>query len=306
MTILFLMKNMQILSIKTRATVCSVLFICFVISCSGDDTTKIADNDTIEVDDDTEHGEIGAFKVMSYNISGNTWNSHKDSLMAVIKRNTIDILGAQELSGTIKSEFMSLLGTNFSLIETFPSNTNTSTHNIVYNNQTFSVVDFGYFETEFCGSQRFINWALLEKLDDMQQYYVYNNHLCNSDLELRKQHLVDLTDLMETHTQATTDYKAIICGDFNSTGSSEYIQYMLGNGSLTIGQDLFLNPLTLIDTWDAINPNTTKPSQGNVSIDWIFSTPNLDIASASVDLSSVNAQGEYPSQHSPIITNFNY
>jgi exonuclease III len=201
--------------------------ILLLFSCSSEDTTTIPDNDIIEMNDDPEQGEIDEFKVMSYNISGNAFSTHKDSLIAIIKRNTIDILWAQELTGSIKSEFMSLLGSNFSLIETFPNNPNVSTHNIVYNHQTFSVIDFGYFETEFCGVRRFINWALLEKLDDNTQYYMYNNHLCHSDLELRKQHLVDLIDLMETHQiQTGINYKAIITGDFNSNTTTEYIAYI--------------------------------------------------------------------------------
>ncbi len=283
-----------------------IISIMLLFSCSSEDSTTITDNDAIEVDDDPEQGEIEEFNVMSYNISGGTFSIHKDSLIAIIKRNTIDILGAQELSGMIKSEFMSLLGSSFSLIETFPTDPNASTHNIVYNNQTFSVIDFGYFETEFCGARRFINWSFLEKLDDNVQYYVYNNHLCRTDLELRKQHLVDLTNLMETHqTQEGTDYKAIITGDFNSNATTEYIAYMLGNGTLAIGTDVFTNPITIIDTWDAINPNTTKPSQFGVAIDYIFSTTNMNIISSSVDLSGANSQGVFPSEHSPVITTFN-
>ena len=279
--------------------------ILLLFSCSSEDTTTITDNDIIEMDDDPEQGEIDEFKVMSYNISGNAFSTHKDSLIAIIKRNTIDILGAQELTGSIKSEFMSLLGSNFSLIETFPTDPNVSTHNIVYNHQTFSVIDFGYFETEFCGVRRFINWALLEKLDDNTQYYMYNNHLCHSDLELRKQHLVDLTDLMETHQiQTGINYKAIITGDFNSNATTEYIAYILGNGTLTIGAEVFTNPVTIIDTWDAINPNTTKPSQIGMSIDWVFATPNIEVISSSVDLSGANSQGVFPSEHSPVITTF--
>jgi len=54
-----------------------------------------------------------------------------------------------------------------------------------------------------------------------------NNHLCHSDLELRKQHLVDLIDLMETHQiQTGINYKAIITEDFNSNTTTEYIAYI--------------------------------------------------------------------------------
>ncbi len=272
----------------------SFLFV-ITISCSNDDSTS-----NIEIEP-----EVTEFKVMSYNISGVTFLTHKDSIVAQIQRNAIDILGVQELRGTNKTELTTALGSDYSLLETFPSDTNISTHNIVYNNQTFSAIDYGHFETEICGPRRFINWALLEKRDDNTQYYIYNNHLCNTDLELRKHHLVDLVSLMETHqTQTGTDYKAIITGDFNSAEGTEFIEFVIGNGTLTIDADTFTNPVNIIDSWNAINPNTAKPSQGNVAVDWVFATPNVEIISSSVDMSGANAQNELPSDHSPVITTF--
>lgn len=277
----------------------SFLFVITVItiSCSDDDSTT-----SVETETETE---ITVFKVMSYNISGVTFLTHKDSIVAQIQRNAIDVLGVQELRGTNKTELTTALGGDYSLLETFPSDTNISTHNIVYNNQTFSAIDYGYFETQLCGPRRFINWALLEKRDDNKQYYIYNNHLCNTDLELKKYHLVDLVNLMETHqTQAGAEYKAIITGDFNSSEGTEFIEFVLGNGSLTIDTDTLTNPVNIIDSWNAINPGTAKPSQGNVAVDWVFATPNIEIVSSSVDMSGANAQNELPSDHSPVITSF--
>ncbi len=277
----------------------SFIFVITVIaiSCSEDDSTT-----SVETETETE---ITVFKVMSYNISGVTFLTHKDSIVAQIQRNAIDILGVQELRGTNKTELTTALGGDYSLLETFPSDTNISTHNIVYNNQTFSAIDYGYFETQLCGPRRFINWALLEKRDDNKQYYIYNNHLCNTDLELRKYHLVDLVNLMETHqTQTGVEYKAIITGDFNSSEGTEFIEFVLGNGSLTIDTGTFTNPVNIIDSWNAINPGIAKPSQGNVAVDWVFATPNIEIVSSSVDMSGANAQNELPSDHSPVITSF--
>ena len=99
------------------SSTCILLFssIMLLFSCSSEDTTTIPGSDTIEMDDDPQ-GEINEFKVMSYNISWNTFATHKDSLITIIKRNTIDILGAQELTGSIKTEFSSIVWSNFSFI----------------------------------------------------------------------------------------------------------------------------------------------------------------------------------------------
>ncbi|WP_428740247.1 endonuclease/exonuclease/phosphatase family protein [Tenacibaculum sp.] len=274
----------------------SFLFFFIFISCS--------DNNSSESNIENESEEI-EFKVMSYNISGGTFSTHKDSIISLIKKNSPDILGAQELSGSIKSEFLSLLGLSYSIIETFPSNVNISTHNIIYNNRLFNVTNFGYFETETCGPRRFINWALLKRKDNNEEYYIYNTHLCNSDLELRKQHLIDLVDLMDEHkAQFGADYKAILTGDFNSGLDTEFIQFMLGKESLTINLNIYINPVDIIDTWREVNLTDTKPSQGEISVDWIFSTPNIETISSSVDMTGTNSQNEFPSDHSPVITVF--
>ncbi|WP_166627764.1 endonuclease/exonuclease/phosphatase family protein [Tenacibaculum caenipelagi] len=274
----------------------SFLFFFIIISCSVNNSSES------DIENEIEETE---FKVMSYNISGGTFSTYKDSIISLIKKNAPDILGVQELSGSIKSEFLSFLGSSYSIIETFPSNVNINTHNIIYNNRLFNVTNFGYFETETCGPRRFINWTLLKRKDNNEEYYIYNNHLCNSDLELRKQHLIDLVNLMVEHkAQFGGDYKAIITGDFNSGLDTEFIQFILGKESLTIDLDTYINPVNIIDTWREINPTITKPSQGEISVDWIFSTPNIEIISSSVDMTGTNTQNEFPSDHSPVITVF--
>jgi exonuclease III len=254
-------------------------------------------NEKIIADEDIESV---SFNAMSFNISGITFAQNKDSITALILRNDVNLIGVQELNGSNKTELISLLGNNFSLIETFPTATTQNSHPIIYNNQSFLLIDSGYFETQLCRARRFINWALVEKKNTKKLYYFYNNHLCRGDEELKKQHLIDLTNLMNLHYNET-EYYAIVVGDFNSNESSANIQYLLGNQSLTLAQNNYNNPIPLVDTWSLANPGITKPSQRNTSIDWIFSTSNIEVIDARVDLSGVNTQGEYPSDHSPVV-----
>lgn len=276
----------------------SLLMVLAGIACSS------SNSETTDTDVDPPADTSTEFSVMSYNIRGNTFSTHKATIVSQIQNNSIDILGIQELGGTNKAELTNALGNGFSLIETFPASPTNSTHNIVYNNQTFSIIDFGYQEVDICGLRRFINWVLLEKKNTSTRYYIYNNHLCQSDLELRKRHLVELVTLMEAHrSQSGANYRAIVTGDFNSGSGTEFINFLLQNGSLTIGSDTFTNPVQIIDTWNAIHPGSAKPSQGNVAIDWIFATPNIGIENVSAD-TSTNAQNQLPSDHYPIVTIF--
>ncbi|WP_187696583.1 endonuclease/exonuclease/phosphatase family protein [Xanthovirga aplysinae] len=260
-------------------------------------------DDIEELPTPVEQPNIQTFTVMTFNITGNKWSSNKDVINSIILNHQVDILGTQELSGNIKSEFMQLLGENYSIVETF-DDLNVNLSPIIYNNQRFNLLDFGYKETPICGPRRFVNWALFKNLDNDQTFFFYNNHLCRGEEESQKQHGVDLIELMTEHQNKETNYRGIVTGDFNASEGTDLVDFILGKKSLTLNNTEYLNNLSIEDTWQLVNPNQNKPSQGNVAIDWIFCTSNWRVENSLVDTSNSESGGTPPSDHYPLITIF--
>ena len=256
--------------------------------------------------------------LMSFNIGSSNWVGNRDSVVARITFNDPDVFCAIEATGNTRPFIESSL-TDYKLLQTFGSNPNLSESHIFYRKNMFSVIDSGFVEMEtyggYTGPDRYVNWARLKETSSQNQFLVYASHFVfvfptNPDSSLIGQyrHADGMVQLMNQH--ASLNIPMMTVGDFNADSSSTVMQFLLHQTSINYNSTTITNPIALDDSWYVANPSIQKPAtvgmgNSNTAIDWILTTPNTNVISAIIDDQGVNQNGDFPSDHRPLIISFN-
>jgi len=255
-------------------------------------------------------------KLMSFNIGSSNWIGNRDSVVARIIFNDPDVFCAIEATGNTRPFIESSL-TDYNMLQTFGNSPNLSESHIFYRKNMFSVIDSGFVEMEtyggYNGPARYVNWARLEEASSQNQFLVYASHFVfvfptNPDSSTIGQyrHADGMVQLMNQH--ASLNIPMITAGDFNADSSSAVMQFLLHQTPITYNSTTITNPLALDDSWYVANPSVQKPGtvgMGNTAVDWILTTPNTNVISAIIDDQGVNPNGNFPSDHRPLMILFN-
>jgi hypothetical protein len=257
--------------------------------------------------------EIG---IMSFNIGSSHWSTTKDSVIARVTSNDPDIFCAIEATGNTRPYLESEL-INYNMLQTFGSDPNLSESHIFYRKNRFTVNDSGFAEMEtyggYTGPGRYVNWARLEETSSQHQFLVYASHFifvfpANPDSSTIGQyrHANWMVQLMDQH--ASLNIPMITAGDFNADSAQAVMQFLLHQTPITYNSATITNPIELDDSWYVANPSIQKPGtvgSGSKAIDWILTTPNTNVMSAIIDNQGVNPNGDFPSDHRPLMITIN-
>lgn len=258
----------------------------------------------------TNHGQD--VSLMSFNIGSSNWIGNRDSVVARIVVNDPDIFCAIEATGNTRP-FIESAMTEYNLLQTFGANPNLSESHIFYRRNMFTVIDSGFMEMEtyggYNGPGRFVNWARLEEKSSQNQFLVYASHFVfvfpadpDSSTIGQYRHANGMVQLMNQHS--SLNIPMITVGDFNADSSKAVMQFLVDQTSITFNSTTITNPIVLDDSWYVANPSIQKPGTvgaGSTAIDWILTTPNTNVTSAIIDDQGVNPNGNFPSDHRPLV-----
>ena len=249
-------------------------------------------------------------EIMSYNIGSSNWTGNRDRVVSIIKEHNPDVLAAIEATGNTRPYLESNLN-DYQLLPSFENPNNTESH-IFYKRNLFVVISSGFVEIEtyggYTGPDRYINWAHLKENSSGYQFIIYASHMVfiqpnavDSATIAQYRHAITMVQLMTEHS--SLEVPLITVGDFNATRSSGVIQFLIEQTPINYGNATYTNPLSLDDSWDIANPNTTKPgtvgnSSNGMAIDWIIVSTGLEVSKAIIDTNSSGA-----SDHLPLVIN---
>ncbi|OEH93747.1 endonuclease/exonuclease/phosphatase family protein [Bacillus solimangrovi] len=240
-------------------------------------------------------------KIISFNVLANrsTWSERSNGIIDKIRDLNPDIAGLQETMSTQRRDISNALTDEYQLVEfDIPV---TYGNPILLKKDRFDILGSGFVDAAECGNTRYITWLLLRDKSSNKEFHFYNNHFCvrSSSNSSQAEHVIELAELIEQHqTTSSSGTTAIVVGDFNATRNRTIMRYLLDEGTIT-GQ---LSPVQLVDTWEVVYPNMSKPSttERDAAIDWILTIPEETIIDASVD------DSEGFSDHHPVTATFQF
>jgi len=148
---------------------------------------------------------------------------------------------------------------------------------------------------------RIVTWVKLYDRQSRKKVFVFNTHFDHFSKEARVEsaHL-----LVSAIKQIAKDNWVIVTGDFNDIEGSQMYKILTGSAL-----DLSLMNTSRISRKETMGPSYTfigfpfKPDEGN-TIDFIFTKNNKSATVTEHRVSTYNNQGRYPSDHLPVIVNF--
>jgi bilirubin oxidase len=265
----------------------------------------------IDNTNNTENGEADDITIMTYNIGSDDWIGNQEQVVSIMKRASPDILTVIQATENTRPYLEDNL-IEYQLLPTLTDPNDSEVH-IFFKNDLFNVINSGVVSLEtyggYTGRDRHINWAQFEERSSQHQFFVYGSHMVfiqptaiDSATVGQFRHANAMIKLMSQH--ATLGIPQITVGDYNAVLSSDVLQFILEQKSVTFqttdGEITMDNPIALDDSWDIANPNTTKPGTVgealSTAIDWIIVTPDVKVSRAIVDVDAAGA-----SEHVPLI-----
>jgi endonuclease/exonuclease/phosphatase family metal-dependent hydrolase len=258
-------------------------------------------------------------KVMEYNVGSQNWADNRDSVVARIVANDPDVFSIHE-AGPQRRLFLQSQPelSNYRLLRVFDTMPYLTATHVFLRRNTFEVIDSGYVEAEtyggYTGLGRYVNWAKFQHTISGRQFLFYASHFVSTFVNEpdsaaigQFRHAKEMVDLMDQH--ASLNIPQITVGDFNADSSSEVMQFLQNQMSITYNSTTIDNPAELDDSWYVANPGLPKPGTvaivpGNRAIDWILVSTNTNITGAGIDTGGVNISGEFPSDHFPLWASF--
>ncbi|MCZ6658182.1 MAG: endonuclease/exonuclease/phosphatase family protein [Gammaproteobacteria bacterium] len=242
-------------------------------------------------------------QVMTYNISATDWTAERADLVADVLRNqNADIVGLQEARSDQQDDLLARLGDIYQL-ETFASGS--SSDPVLLKRSKFSVLESGAtVVVPGCNTQGFVNYLVLEYVSSAERFILHNNHFCArlanfpagepTAVERNEAHAAAVIETLLLNQAAWDGAPAIVIGDLNSSATTDTMRFLLAGEPFSNGST---NVVELIDTWDAVFPNTSKPAP----IDWVLTTgfaSGITVLDAEV---ISNAQTAMASDHEPVV-----
>jgi endonuclease/exonuclease/phosphatase family metal-dependent hydrolase len=254
-------------------------------------------------------------RVMSFNIrqgngqdGGNRWEFRKDLVDEVIRNESPDIVGLQEvypfqlehLLGRLPGYGAVGIGRDGGSMGEHCPILYRQDHFELLESQTFWLSDTPESPSANWGNRyrRICTWARLLDLRTRKPFFLYNTHLDHESAVAREK---AIRLIMETIASRPGRAPFLLCGDFNAGEESTVFAYLRGETPLERP-----NPIPLVDTWRVIHPD--EPDSGTVSrfigsrepykIDAILATPRSRVLDARI--LRIHQDGRYPSDHYPV------
>jgi endonuclease/exonuclease/phosphatase family metal-dependent hydrolase len=159
------------------------------------------------------------------------------------------------------------------------------------------------------GCPRCVTFGLFHELKNGKntgrKIYVANTHYDHQSELARQKSAIQIINWIANRKNKNTPL--IFMGDLNCGEKSPTIKYMKGE-SIKLDNKIHTPPLSLIDTFRAVNPDTTeagtfhgfKDKTIKDKIDYIFVTENLIPISSKII--RIKRNGHFPSDHFPVET----
>jgi endonuclease/exonuclease/phosphatase family metal-dependent hydrolase len=148
---------------------------------------------------------------------------------------------------------------------------------------------------------RIVTWVKLYDKRFRKKLFVFNTHFDHQSEEARKE---SASLLLSAISQVAGDAWVIVTGDFNDTPTSATYRILTGGQ-----RDLTLINTDHISRQEPSGPDYTfigfpfKPDPGN-TIDFIFTKNNQSATVLEHRVITDNIGGQYPSDHLPVVVNF--
>ena len=229
-------------------------------------------------------------RVMSFNIrqgkgqdGDNRWEFRKDLVAEVIRNESPDLVGLQEVY-SFQLEHLRGRLPEYGAVGAGRDGGSKGEHcPILYRQDRFELVESDTFwlsDTPATPStswgnnyRRICTWARLVDRQTNKAFLVYNTHLDHESAVAREK---GIRLILETIASRPGRAPFLLCGDFNSGEDSPVFAYLRGDKPLG-----HRNPIPLVDSWRVVHPD--EPDSGTVSrfigsrepykIDAILATP---------------------------------
>jgi endonuclease/exonuclease/phosphatase family metal-dependent hydrolase len=246
----------------------------------------------------------------------NAWDKRRELLFTVLKAQSFDSAGMQEVLDSQAKELDTALSDYARVgVGRDDGKTKGEYSPIFYKKAEYEAVTSGTFwfsdTPEVPGSMswgntlpRICTWARLKNLKTGSHYYHFNVHLDHISVPSRQKS----SQLLAARIVARPDQAdpVILTGDFNAEpvmGEELTIPYLLGTAKI----DDMQNPFVMVDAWLKLHPgdmdDTTHHSfmggtNGGIHIDYIFYGPGVSAKSA--EIVRTHEGDVYPSDHYPV------
>ena len=238
----------------------------------------------------------------------NRWEFRKDFVCDVIRDETPDVIGLQEVYHFQLEHLLQHLPQYGAVGTGRDGSTKGEYSPILYLKNRFAVAESGTFwlsDTPAVPSsswgndyRRLCTWARLVDKSTRRAFTIYNTHLDHQSQQAREN---GTCLIMQTIASRPSPDPIIFCGDLNAGEDSDLVAYLKGITALESA-----NPIPLVDTWRVVHPE--NPDSGTVSrfngsrepmkIDYIMATPDTRVLSSRI--LRMHRDGRYPSDHYPV------
>jgi endonuclease/exonuclease/phosphatase family metal-dependent hydrolase len=235
----------------------------------------------------------------------NSWQYRKDIAVEVIKENSIDLLGTQEVLANQFHDLKERL-TEYTAIGAGRADGRESGEYcaIFYRKEKFEAEASGHFwlsETpDIAGSkgwdgacERMATWAILKEKATGKRFFFINTHLDHIGQIARRE---GVKLLLERAKAASRGLPVIITGDFNAPPDSEVIQQVIAGGQFF---DTRLNAPSVPEISGTFHGFGEVPVEKRSIIDYVFVTGNIAVKKYSVI--PEKQKGVFLSDHTPVM-----
>jgi len=252
-------------------------------------------------------------KVMTFNIrygtandGENHWKHRKQLVFDLIDERECDFIGIQEAIYTQLLELDQALPQHAYIGRTREADHQGEASPIFYRTDIWDLLEQGTFWlSENPGEEGSISWkAVLPRIATWGKFrhrqkdkviYVYNTHYSHVSEQAR----VKSSQLILAHIGTNTgDTPVILMGDLNATEESMAISTFQ---KAMIDNYREINESAPGETFFGWNPHVIGTGK---RIDYIFTSPNVDILNCTVIEQSVD--GRYPSDHNPVVSKLQF
>ena len=258
-------------------------------------------------------------KVMTFNVRvdfifdiWNRWDNRKDIVFDILADNAADVMGLQEITDfQIQQVHQALPQYDYYAVGRNDGNQKGECCAIFYRKNRFKLVDSGtfwfsdtplkpgtkYFRTIF---PRICSWVYLVEKDENIGFYVYNIHLSKISQSSREKSVELLLKQIASRSKMQEPF--IVMGDFNMELDNFAMKYLQGINCQ--------NPyLKMKEAWQFLHPDKSFDIGTFHDFTGCLSGPKIDhifIGNAcafEVNIDRRNVDGQYPSDHFPVIAN---
>ncbi|WP_219837101.1 endonuclease/exonuclease/phosphatase family protein [Paenibacillus sp. R14(2021)] len=150
---------------------------------------------------------------------------------------------------------------------------------------------------------RICTWARFLHRKSGKSFYFYNTHLDHHSQEAKDLGIQIIGEYM-ARQRALDGLPALLSGDFNSFPSEFPIRFLRGEIEVDGKKSDLKDAYSLIKGNPGLTFHGFKGGDSGEPIDYIFATAEFEILKVQIDRCQIN--GGYPSDHYPVVANFQF